>query len=83
MLENDLEIWWEFIELVRCEYEKITECDEYEFLFECDSELIGENGRVVEQSNHSQVVTYQVTVIKDGKQQTITLASIIEGAYNR
>ena len=83
MLENDLEIWWEFIELVRCEYEKITACEEYEFSFECDSEFIGENGRVLEQSNHSQVVTYQVTIVKDGQEQTITLASIIEGAYNR
>ena len=83
MLENDMEIWWEFIELVRCEYEKITACAEYEFSFDCDSEMINEYGRVTGQSNHSQIVTYTVTIVKDGEQQTITLASLIEGAYNR
>ncbi len=83
MLENDMEIWWEFIELVKCEYEKISTCQGYEFFFECDDELVNEHGRVTGQSNHSQIVTYTVTIDKDGEQQTITLASLIEGAYNR
>ncbi len=83
MLENDLEIWWEFIELVRYEYEKITTCEGYEFTFECDSELVNQHGRVTDQFHNSQVVTYQVTITKDGKTETIELASIIEGAYNK
>jgi N-acetylmuramoyl-L-alanine amidase CwlA len=82
MLENDLEIWREFIELVKCEYEKITACEGYEFSFECDSELVNEYGRVTGQLERSQVVTYKVTITKDGKTETIELASIIEGAYN-
>jgi hypothetical protein len=83
MLEDDLEIWWEFIELVRAEYEKITLCEGYEFEFECDDELVNEHGRVTGQANHSQVVTYKVTIQKDGKTETIELASIIEGSYNK
>lgn len=83
MLENDMEIWWEFIELVKCEYAKITTCQDYEFYFECGDELVNEHGRVTGQDNHSRIVTYQVTIVKDGVEQTITLASMIEGAYNR
>ena len=83
MLENDMEIWWEFIDLVKAEYAKITECDGYEFRFESDSDLVNEHGRVTGQSNHSQIVTYKVTVEKDGKTETIELATVIEGSYNR
>lgn len=83
MLENDMEIWWEFIDLVKAEYAKITECDGYEFSFESESDLVNEHGRVTGQSNHSQIVTYKVTVEKDGKTETIELATVVEGSYNR
>ena len=83
MLENDLEIWWEFIELVKAEYAKIQLEEGYEFAFECADELVNEHGRVSGQEYTSKVVTYKVTVTKDGKSQTIELASIIEGAYNK
>ena len=83
MLENDLEIWWEFIDLVKAEYEKITTCKGYEFTFECDDELVNDKGRVVEQDLTSKVVTYKVTITKDGQSQTIELATIIEGSYNK
>ena len=83
MLENDMEIWWKFIDLVESEYDKMTTLKDYEISFECDSDLINEKGRVVEQAFTSQVITYKVTLTKDGKTQTIELASILEGAYNR
>ena len=83
MLENDMEIWWEFIDLVKAEYAKITECDGYEFRFESESDLVNKHGRVTGQSNHSQVVTYKVTIEKDGKTETVELATIVEGSYNR
>ena len=83
MLENDLEIWWEFIDLVKAEYAKIQLEEGYEFAFECADELVNDKGRVVKQDFNSKVVTYKVTVTKDGKSQTIELASIIEGAYNK
>jgi hypothetical protein len=81
MLENDLEIWWEFIELVRAEYEKITACKDYTFDFSTQSDLVNQNGRVIGQSNESQIVTYTVTVSHNGETETIELASMIKGAY--
>ena len=83
LLENDMEIWWEFIDMVKAEYEKIQLGEGYTFAFECDSELVTENGRLSGQDYNSQVVTYKVTVTKDGKSETIELASIIQGSYNK
>ena len=83
MLENDMEIWKEFIELVRSEYDKIQLGEGYEFAFECDSELVNDKGRVLGQGFNSQVVTYKVTITKDGQSQTVELASIIAGSYNK
>ncbi len=83
LLENDLEIWWEFIELVKAEYQRITACADYTFSFACDSELVNEHGRVTHQANDSQIVTYKVTVTKDGKEETVELASVIRGAYHQ
>lgn len=83
LLENDMEIWWKFIEMVEAEYEKITTCKDYEFTFSCDSELVNEKGRVVKQDVNSQVVTYTVTVKNGDVEETIELASIIEGIYNK
>jgi hypothetical protein len=81
MLENDMEIWWEFIDLVKAEYEKITTCQDYTFTFESDSSLVNEHGRISAQDNHAQVVTYRVMVEKDGVIETIELASVVEGRY--
>lgn len=83
LLENDMEIWWKFIEMVQAEYEKITTCKDYEFTFSCDSELVNDKGRVVGQSNNSEVVTYTVTIKNGDSVETIELASIIEGIYNK
>ena len=81
MLENDLEIWWEFIELVRAEHEKLTACREYTFDFASNSDLVNAHGRVLGQSNESQIVTYTVTITHDGVEESVELASVIKGAY--
>jgi hypothetical protein len=81
MLENDLEIWWEFIELVRAEHEKLTACREYTFDFASNSDLVNAHGRVFAQSNESQIVTYTVTITHDGVEESVELASVIKGAY--
>ena len=80
MLENDLEIWYEFLELVRAEHAKI-QLENLKLEFTTDSEYLNNFGRVVKQSNESQVVSYTVTITHNGKTETITLASIIEGNY--
>ena len=80
MLENDLEIWYEFLELVKSEHAKL-QLNNLKLEFETDSEYLNNYGRVVKQSNESQVVSYTVTITHNGKTETITLASIIEGNY--
>ncbi len=81
LLENDLEIWWEFIELVEAEYEAMTTYKNSTFNFKVvtGSELISENGRVTEQPEYSTTVTYEVEV----NGQKVQLSSIIPGIYTK
>ena len=81
MLENNLEIWWEFLDLVEAEHTKMSEFEGYEFSMTSNSEYINDKGRVVSQPLTSQVVTYTVTVKNGDKVETIELASILEGRY--
>lgn len=83
MLENELEIWWEFIELVEAEYTKLTKCSDYKFNFTTNSDYLNNNGRVVKQGLTSQLLEYTVTIIDNNKTETITLGSILEGTYNK
>ncbi len=83
MLENDLEIWWEFIELVEAEYAKLTKCSGYTFSFTTNSPYLNNKGRVLKQDLNSQMVEYSVTITNNGKTETIKLGSIIEGTYNK
>ena len=82
MLENDLEIWWEFIELVKAEYEKLTKCSDYNFSFTSNSEYLNDHGRVIKQDLTPQMIEYTVTITKGNETQTITLGSILEGSYS-
>ena len=81
LLENNLELWWEFVALVEAEYELLTTYKDYEYSFEIEEgcTFVNEYGRVVEQPEFNQVVTYTVTV----GGETITLATMVEGIYNK
>ena len=81
LLENNLELWWEFIALVEAEYEAITTYKDAKFVFDVEDgvDFVDENGRVIDQPEFNQVVTYTVTV----GGQTITLATMVEGIYNK
>ena len=82
MLENNLEIWWEFLDLVEAEHELLTQYNDYEISFESHNpEIVDNNGRVVKQPAETTCVTYTVTITKDGQTQTITLASMVQGLY--
>ena len=79
LLENDLEIWWEFIDMVEAEYELLTTYKDYSFKFEV---VTDENHAVlseerdgskvffstangcVEQQEAASSITYKVTVTK-------------------
>ena len=82
MLENDLEIWKEFLQLVETEYTMMTEFEGYELSMKSNNtDIVADNGRVVKQPSETTCVTYTVTITKGGETQTITLASMVKGLY--
>lgn len=86
MLENNLEIWWEFLELVKAEYALLTTYKDVEYSISVDekyADILSENGRIIAQPEFSQVVTYTVTVKVGEKEEKLTLATAVEGMYNR
>ena len=82
LLENDLEIWWEFIDIVEADYKSMTEFKNETFEFKVieGSDIVNEYGRVTEQPEFTQTVTYEVK-LSDGT--SITLASIVPGIYTK
>ena len=83
MLENELRLWWEFIDLVKAEYEKLTKTKDCTFTFTSESEFVNNKGRVLKQALEAELITYTVTINNGTKTEVIELASIIEGAYNK
>lgn len=80
-LENNLEIWWEFIELVKAEYERITTFDGYKFDFEVINGPSDNMGRVTD-GNEFNLVTYKVTITgPNGNKEEVILSSIIKGQF--
>ena len=80
-LENNLEIWWEFIELVKAEYERITTFDGYKFDFVVINGPSNNMGRVTD-GNEFRLVTYKVTITApNGNKEEVTLSSIIKGQF--
>ena len=79
LLENDLELWWKFIDMVEAEYELLTKYSDYTFTFEVVSDANGavltseaNGGRTfftqangcVEQQEAASSITYKVTITK-------------------
>ena len=84
MLENDLEIWYEFVELVQAEYELLTKFSGYNITVVSNNpEIVNNRGRVIKRPYITTSVSYTVTIEKDGNIQTITLYSMVEGEYNK
>ena len=82
MLENDLELWWEFLELVEAEYELLTNYSDYEITFESHNpEIMDNHGRIIAQPDQTTSVSYTITVTKDGVSESVTLSSMIKGLY--
>ena len=80
-LANNLEIWWEFIDLVQAEYERITTFNNYKFSMQVLSGDANSYGRVTD-SNEFKTITYKVTITKpDSTKEEIILSSIIKGQF--
>ena len=86
LLENDLELWYEFLEMVEAEYEMATTFKDYELTFEVVSETsnVKSTGRV-KQGRYSEVVAYKVTATHKvtGISESITLATSVNGSYTK
>ena len=82
MLENDQEIWYEFLELVEAQYELLTKYAGYEVAITSNNpDIVDNNGRVVKQPTETTCVTYTITFTKAGESKSITLASMVKGLY--
>lgn len=79
MLENDLEIWYEFVELTRQEMELYQNYSNYSLKFASTSKYLKDNGRVSELPNYPECVTYTVTYSDGTNSKTVTLSSVIPG----
>ena len=77
MLEYDMEIWWEFVELVRQEMVLLGQYKDAEISFASNSEYLKDNGRVSYLPNTSECVTYTVTYTEGTETKTITLSSVL------
>ena len=82
-LERELKLWWEFIDLVEAEYQKILIANKYEFNLIESSEFIDNKGRVIKQNKYPTLITYKVEVKNNDKTEIIELSSIVEGTYNK
>lgn len=78
MMENDLEIWRKFIELVNHEYLFMTKYKDYSFTISENSDNIDSKGRVINGNN--KIISYCLNVFnKENKQiEKIVLSSIVK-----
>ena len=79
MLENDLEIWHEFVELTRQHMELYQNYSNAKLSFSTSSSYLKANGRVSSLPNYPECTTYTVSYSDGGETKTITLSSILPG----
>ena len=86
MLENNLEIWWEFIDLIEAEYDVLTKLTNYEISFTSNNpQYISDNGRVILVPAKDTKVSYTVTLTdkSTGVSQSVTYFTTIIGTNNK
>ena len=79
MLENDLEIWYEFVELTRQQMDLYNNYSNYTLSFDSSSSYLKDNGRVSALPGYPECVTYTVTYSDGNSTKTVTLSSILPG----
>ena len=84
MLENDLEIWYIFLDMAEKELQLLDLYSNYTISMEVLSGEVANTGRV-KQVDYSQICTYKVTVTNKttGVSESITLSSALEGTNSR
>ena len=79
MLENDLEIWYEFVELTRQQMELYNNYENASLSFASTSSYLKDNGRVSKLPNYPECVSYTVTYKEGSTTKTVTLSSVLPG----
>lgn len=79
MLENDLEIWYEFRDMVEQQLTYYKTYSEYTLSFATNSAYLKSNGRVKNLPEYSECVTYTVTYKTGSISKTVTLSTILPG----
>ena len=83
MLENDLEIWYEFVELARQQMNYYQNYSNYTMSFDSSSSYLKDNGRVSELPAYPECATYTVTYSDGSTTKTVTLSSILPGKLTK
>ena len=82
LLENDMKLWYEFMDMVKAEYELLTTFKDVKISSKAvkDEGILRDNGLLV-QTADAHCVTYEVTVNVGGVEQKITLATCVESYF--
>ena len=83
LLENDLELWWKFIEMVEAEYAKLTNYSNYEFTLNVvnSSGILATNGRINNLPTSAKSVLYEIVITNKttGATSSVMLSSLVKG----
>ena len=79
MLENDLEIWHEFVELTRQQMNLYENYSNYSLTFDTTSSYLKDNGRVSELPDYPECTTYTITYSDGTTTKSVTLSTILPG----
>jgi len=79
MMENDLELWWEFIELVKAEYALLTEYQKFNFDYEhVEGNVKGENKERPILGTQPNLIGYKVILTDQaGQKEEVILYSVL------
>ncbi len=78
-LELDMKLWYEFMDMVKAEYALITEFADAQISAQAVNAdgILRDNGLLV-QTSEAHCVTYEVTIVRNGVTEKVTLATIVE-----
>ena len=81
-LENDMELWYQFMDMVKAEYELLTTYKGAKISAKAvnNAGILRNNGLLVQDKN-AQCVTYEVSITQNGVTKKITLATCVESFY--
>ena len=87
LLENDLEIWWKFIDMVELEYKLLTEFKDYKFtltLMDNSQTFVNSFGRI-NMPDAASTISYELswTNTQTGASDSIILTTSVNGIYSK